>query len=62
MRTDNGIYLLTTFDADGKEAERLVNAPTRSKAVQHAVRVNLASAQDVARVLGTGGKVEEAQE
>ena len=55
---DNAIYLLTTFDAQGKEAERLVAAESRSKASQHAVRVNLATAADVARVLGAGGKVE----
>lgn len=52
------IFLLTTFDADGMEAERLVDAETRHAAQNHALRVNKASAADVARVLGAGGKVE----
>lgn len=56
------IFLLTTFDADGKEAERLVSAESAHKARQHVVRLNKASAADVARVLGAGGKVEEASE
>lgn len=56
------IYLLTTFDADGKEAERLVESDTRHAAQNHALRINKASAADVARVLGAGGKVEEASE
>lgn len=59
--TDLSIFLLTTFDAEGKETQRLVKAETRLKASHHALRTNLASADDVARVLGAGGKVEEAQ-
>lgn len=60
--TEKSIYLLTCFDADGKETERLVNAESRNAATHHAMRVNKASAADVARVLGAGGKVEEASE
>lgn len=56
------IYLLTCFDAEGKESERLVEAETRAKATGHALKLNKASAGDVARVLGSGGKVEQAAE
>ena len=56
------IYLITQFDAQGKETERLVNADSRSKATAHAVKLNKASAADVARVMAAGGEVEEAQE
>ena len=55
------IFLATTFDAAGKEAERLVEAESRSAAVQHCVRINKASAADVARVMNASGKVEEAK-
>lgn len=55
------IFLLTCFDADGKETERLVSAETRNKAAAHAVKVNKASAADTARVLTAGGKIEEAE-
>lgn len=58
--TEKTLFLLTCFDADGKETERLVEAETRSKAAQHVLGVNKASAADVARVLGAGGKVEKA--
>ena len=58
---DNTIFLLTCFDADGKETERLVSAATRIKAACHAVRVNKASADDVARVMAAGGTVESAE-
>jgi len=56
------IYLITQFDAEGEETERLVNAESRSKAAGHVVKLNKASPADVARVLGAGGKVEEAKE
>ena len=56
------IYLITQFDADNAETERLVNAESRSAALKHVARLNKASPADVARVLGAGGKVEEAQE
>ena len=59
--TEKTLYLLTCFDAAGKETERLVSAASRSKAVGHALKVNKASAADVARVLGAGSKVEAAQ-
>ena len=61
METKNDIFLLTCFDAEGEETERLVSAETRSAATGHALKVNKASAADVARVLGAGGKVEEAK-
>ena len=60
--TANAIYLLTCFDAEGVETERLVEAESAHKARQHVVRLNKASSHDVARVLGAGGKVEEARE
>lgn len=55
------IFLATCFAADGKETERLVEATARGKAVQYVVGINKASAADVARVLGAGGKVESAE-
>ena len=58
--TNRTIYLLTCFDAEGKETERLVEAETRNAAMHHVARLNKASAADVARVLGAGGKVEAA--
>ena len=56
------IYLITQFDAQGKESERLVNAESRAAATKHALRINKASAADVARVMATGAEVEEAKE
>lgn len=61
MTTESTIFLLTTFDADGKETERLVEAATRNQATGHAVKLNKASAADVARVMAAGGSVEKAQ-
>ena len=55
------IFLATTFDAEGKEAERLVSAESRSAAVHHCVRINKASASDVARCMAGGASVEEAK-
>jgi len=60
-KNEQAIYLATCFDAEGKETERLVNAASRSAATKHVVALNKASAADVARVLGAGGKVEEAR-
>jgi len=60
--TENALYLLTTFDANGAETERLVSAASAHIARQHALRLNKASAADVARVLQAGGAVEEAKE
>jgi hypothetical protein len=62
MAIAKDIYLITCFDAEGFETERLVNAESRAAATKHAMRLNKASAADVARVLGAGGKVEEATE
>ncbi len=56
----NTLFLLLCFDPEGAEIERLVSAASRSKATGHAVKVNVASAADVARVLQAGGKIEEA--
>jgi len=61
-KADPAIYLVTHFDAESKETERLVSAESRSKAQNHVVRLNKASAADVARVMAAGGKVEEATE
>ena len=61
MTTESTIFLLTCFDAEGKETERLVESTTRHGAMHHVARLNKASAADVARVLGAGGKVESAQ-
>ena len=56
------IYLITQFDAQGKESERLVKAESRSKAIGHVAKLNKASPDDVARVMQTGAEVEEAKE
>ena len=61
MSSEKTIFLLTCFDSAGKETERLVSAETRLQATSHAVKVNKASAADVARVMSAGGKIEEAQ-
>lgn len=60
--TERTIFLLTYFDEEGGEKERLVEAPTRAAAVKHALQVNKAGAADVARVLGANGTVEKAAE
>jgi len=59
--TELSIYLLTTFDAEGKETERLVSAASRAAGLAHVAKLNKASPQDVARVLGAGGKIEQAE-
>lgn len=54
------IYLVTIFgQGDEPDTERLLNSPTRASCVGHVIGVNKASAADVARVLGAGGKVED---
>ena len=60
-KAEQAIYLITEFNADNKESERLVSAESRSKALGHVVRLNKASAADVARVMAAGGSVEDAQ-
>lgn len=57
--TELSIFLLTTFDAKGTETERLVEADSRAHALAHVATLNKASAADVARVLGAGGRVEK---
>ena len=59
---DKNIYLLTCYDAEQKETERLVSASKPTEAMRQAVGVKRASPADVARVLGAGGKVEQAAE
>ena len=61
-KAEQAIYLITQFDAESVETERLVSAESRSKAQGHVVRLNKASSNDVARVLTNGGKVEQAVE
>ena len=60
--TEKVIYLLTCFDAESKETERLVEAESRAAGLAHVAKLNKASPQDVARVLGAGGRIEEAAE
>lgn len=58
---ENALYLITIFgELEQKDTERLVSAPSRAKAAQHAFGVNKASPADVARVLQAGGKIEQA--
>ena len=59
MDNERTIFLVTVFNADGTETERLVNAETRGKAIAHVAVVNKASAANVADVMAKGGKVEE---
>jgi len=59
--TDKTIFLLTCFDAEGKETERLVSAESRSAGLAHVAKLNKASPADVARVLQAGGTIEKAQ-
>lgn len=61
-KAEQAIYLITQFDAESVETERLVSAESRSKALGHCVRLNKASAAEVARVMAAGGTVEDAQE
>ena len=56
------IYLITQFAQDNTETERLVKAESRSAALKHVVRLNKASADDVARVMAAGEPVEDARE
>ncbi len=58
---DTTIYLLTLTDAEGEETERLVTAEKPTQAMGHAIGVRRAKPEDVARVLGAGGKVEQAE-
>jgi hypothetical protein len=61
-KDESAIYLITAFDSDNKETERLVQAESRAAALKHVVRLNKASAADVARVMASGASVEEAKE
>ena len=61
-KAESAIYLITEFPASGDENERLVSAESRTKAIGHCVRLNKASAADVARVMAAGGQVEECKE
>ena len=58
--TKGDIYLATYTDAAGKETERLIRAEKRSAAQNHVLHLCKANAQNVADVLGAGGKIEEA--
>ena len=60
--TELSIYLLTYTDAEGSETLRLVKAAKPTQAMGHAIGVRRAKPEDVARVLGAGGKVEDAAE
>lgn len=62
MPEEMTIFLITEFNADESEYERLVKAESRAAALKHVVRLNKASADDVARVMAGGGTVEEAKE
>lgn len=62
MADEKTIYLLVITDTDGQETERLVSAAKPTDAMRHALGVRRANPQDVARVLGAGGKVEQAAE
>ena len=61
MSSEKTIFLLTCFDSEGNESERLVSAESRSAGLAHVAKLNKASPADVARVMQAGGKIEEAQ-
>ena len=61
-KTENAIHIVTIYNQDGTETERLVTAPKPTAAMRHCIGVKKASPADVARVLGAGGKVEDAGE
>ena len=54
------IFLATVFNADGTETERLVRATTAHAGRAHCLHICKANAQNVADVLGKGGKIEDA--
>ena len=60
--TEKTITLATFFDKDGKSVERLIKASSVNAAKKHVFHICKASADDVARVLGAGGRIEEAAE
>ncbi len=60
MSEEKNIYLVVCTDAEGKETERLVSAAKPTEAIGHVVGVRRAKPEDVARVMGAGGKIEEA--
>ena len=60
--TEKVLALATFFDKDGKETSRLIRAASINAAKKHVFHICKASADDVARVLGAGGKIEEAAE
>ena len=62
MDKEKTIYLVTVFNSDGTEKERLVRSKTRGKALAHVAVINKAGPQNVADVLGAGGKIEETDE
>lgn len=54
------IYLVSIKAADGSIKERLVESGGKREARDHVTVVDVATAADVARILGAGGKVEMA--
>ena len=61
MKTDTSIFLLTYTDSEGKTAERLMQAMKPTSAMREVIGVQRAKPEDVARVLGAGGKVEQVE-
>ncbi len=59
--SDNAIFLLISTDAEGNESERLVSASKPTEAMRHVLGVRRAKPEDVARVMGAGGKIEVAE-
>lgn len=53
------IFLISQGEGEARQ-HRLINATSKLKAIEHILDAKKASAADVARVLGAGGKVEEA--
>ena len=60
-KAEVSIYLITCYDEDQKETERLIKAAKPTDAMRCVVGVRKAKPEDVARVLGAGGKVEQGE-
>lgn len=56
------IFVVAITDAEGEITERLVRADTPTKAMHHCISAHRPSAEEVARYMGAGKKIEDAAE
>lgn len=59
---DPVLFLVSIYNADGTETERLIRANSAHAARSHVMHACKANADNVADVLGKGGKIEQAAE